>query len=405
MKKVYSIILLTFFFSFILKVNATEEYPENYVVLCSYKSPVECNIDTSTSSVYTTNNIQNPYAVIFYSDGNFYVDFNDTCIDKGELWIEQYSFSYKLHTLNTKATRLYQAHSSKAFSDETIPVIWNNKEDKDNLLNKGVCPPNLYYYNDALLSKESNYVIVFSNDDALPEDQKNVSKWVPTHTALIGEEIMFDVNGSITAYLKDNFSSMTTPGVCPGDEETNNLINLFNFNSSVFNVTKASYADKSAIASFMYKSGSLADVEANIKRYQPGGDCYNRNQSQSYVELAKAASSFIKTGKGFNNKKPSDVASDEVNCDKIIGKGTFAYYLHTTFRFIQFLGPIIVIVLSTIEYIKVAALGDSDILKKTNKRTIIRLIFAGLLFVAPIIITALLNAFNVFGNHCEISLF
>ena len=399
MKKIYLAILFTFFFCFITKANAVEEYPDNYVVLCSYASPSQCALNGKNGIRL----INNPSAVIFYSDGSYYIDFKDTCLTRSDL-VQMYSYSYKLHTLNTKATRLYQAHAVDAISDDTIPVIWNNNNDKENFLKKGICPPNLYYYIDGYMNTEDNLKIVFSNDDLLPEDKKNVSLWVSEHNEFNASEYIFNYSASITSYLKEQFSVMTKPGACPTSEETINLINLFSFNSTVFNATKASAADKSAIAKFMYKSGYLTDVETSIKRYESGGDCYNNNPGV-YSELAKAASNFVKTGKTYKDKKTSDIASEEVDCDKIVGKGTFAYYLHTTFRFIQFLGPIIVIVLTTLEYIKVIASGDSDMLKKTNKRTIIRLIFAGLLFVAPIIITTLINAFNVFGSHCEISLF
>lgn len=143
-----------------------------------------------------------------------------------------------------------------------------------------------------------------------------------------------------------------------------------------------------------YYKGNSYDVYAQeaISTYAKDSTCYTSNPAYQglYDELVEAAS--------WSLNHMGDNPVDVDDCEKIIGSGSFAKYLNQTLDFIQFIGPAIVILLSIIEYIKVAAASDAELLKKTNKRTVIRLIAAAMLFLAPILIRVILNIFGFYGD-------
>ena len=51
-----------------------------------------------------------------------------------------------------------------------------------------------------------------------------------------------------------------------------------------------------------------------------------------------------------------------------------------------------------IDYIKAMVSSDADLIKKTNTKTLIRLLFAMLLFVLPVIISYLLTLLGAQGS-------
>ena len=155
-----------------------------------------------------------------------------------------------------------------------------------------------------------------------------------------------------------------------------------------------------------FKNAGYADFTRTIiDRYGERGSCYLKHPDRQsfYKELTdlanKALKLFESSGTGTDNTK---IAKND--CQKILGdpdhEGDFAYYLDKTFKFIKFLAPLILIVMSVIDYIKVIASSDAELINKTNKKTIIRLIFALLLFVLPFIISYLLTLVGAQGK-CE----
>ena len=75
--------------------------------------------------------------------------------------------------------------------------------------------------------------------------------------------------------------------------------------------------------------------------------------------------------------------------------------LRQILKFIQFLGPILVIVLTILDLVKAVASDDKDALTKLLKKTSKRLIYAVLLFVFPAILDQILKWTNVYGT-CKI---
>ena len=72
-----------------------------------------------------------------------------------------------------------------------------------------------------------------------------------------------------------------------------------------------------------------------------------------------------------------------------------AWLLQQVFTFIKVLGPILVVVLSSIDFIKVIAKGDDDAMGKAQKKLFTRLVLAILLFLVPTLVEVILDLFGL----------
>ena len=122
-----------------------------------------------------------------------------------------------------------------------------------------------------------------------------------------------------------------------------------------------------------------------------------------YKDLLEAAQNYYMYSTGEKVISDKDVKNQ---CASILGdvndKDSFAYYLQMIFRFVQYIGPILVIILTTVDYFKAMMSGDDGATKKVNKRTVTRLIAIVCLFFIPMIIQVLLNLFDI-TSDCGIS--
>ena len=82
-------------------------------------------------------------------------------------------------------------------------------------------------------------------------------------------------------------------------------------------------------------------------------------------------------------------------CQEILGDpndtGSVAYLLQKIFNYIKILGPLLVIILSSMDFTKVVMTGDEKSMKKAQSNLGIRLVCAALLFFLPNIIVLLFN--------------
>lgn len=329
---------------------------------------------------------------------------------------------YVLDTKLESATRSQQLHPSVNLivvdiplsKDKSISVYWKNPSDRTNLKNYGYCPSVVSFgckndlcYIDGDYDNDYEFV--------MGEAQSN-SYDSPPSNALIGQRYanyyLVEQTSIVSAdesyfYVKDNgkvdhalFSPFITASLREASKTCVTSPVKLDYITDVFNMEVEGYmslignVEKAKLSKIYLKNGYDTIAKDFINNYKPGSTCYENNPSlkDRYDSLVDACASFLES---------VDDDSDIYNvneCEFIDADGAFAHYLNQAFRFIQYLGPILVIIYSIIEYIRVAATSDADLLKKTNKRTIIRLIFALLLFIVPIIIKILLNIFGFYGN-------
>lgn len=72
-----------------------------------------------------------------------------------------------------------------------------------------------------------------------------------------------------------------------------------------------------------------------------------------------------------------------------------AWLLQQILNFIKVVGPILVVILSSIDFIQVIVKSDDEAMAKAQKKLIKRLIFAALLFFIPTLVQAILDIFGI----------
>lgn len=150
----------------------------------------------------------------------------------------------------------------------------------------------------------------------------------------------------------------------------------------------------------MYENRGLKeDLRTIYLKYRKGGSCYEvLSDKEGSIEISNAANELYSYMDNVINLGDGDVKT----CREIIGdpttKYSFAYYMDLSFKFMQILGPIILIVVSIVDYLKALANGDAESIKKINKKTITRMIAVLLLFMFPVVLKVILNIFGIHGN-------
>lgn len=90
--------------------------------------------------------------------------------------------------------------------------------------------------------------------------------------------------------------------------------------------------------------------------------------------------------------------ANQAKCDYILGdpdtEGSMAWFLQKILNYIKILGPILVVVLSTLDFTKTIMTSDAESMKKAQKKLFIRIGCAVGLFFLPLIATVLLNLIN-----------
>ena len=90
------------------------------------------------------------------------------------------------------------------------------------------------------------------------------------------------------------------------------------------------------------------------------------------------------------------------NCNGLLGdpndEDSVAWLLQTILNYLRVLGPILVVVLSSVDFAKVIVNGDDEKFSKAKKTLFRRLIIVALLFLVPTIVSVLLNLFGITSN-------
>ena len=93
-------------------------------------------------------------------------------------------------------------------------------------------------------------------------------------------------------------------------------------------------------------------------------------------------------------------------CNSLFGnpqnKGTVAYYLQLALDIMKYLGIILCIVLTIVDFVKALFGEDKDMLKSLSKKGLKRIFYAVALFFLPIIVKTLLTLVDIYDT-CGIS--
>lgn len=113
---------------------------------------------------------------------------------------------------------------------------------------------------------------------------------------------------------------------------------------------------------------------------------------------APAESKYNDGGKSFTNKATLDGLNQRYdNCSQLIDtqtEGSFGWLLQKLLNYIKIAGPILVVLLSALDFIKAIASSEEDAFKKAQSRLVIRLVAALALFLVPTFVELLLGLIN-----------
>lgn len=94
------------------------------------------------------------------------------------------------------------------------------------------------------------------------------------------------------------------------------------------------------------------------------------------------------------------IQNENVNCDSIFVKnGEYNQLYHVMqdgFTLIKFAAPILVIILSSMDYIRAIVSHDAEDLKKANGKFVKRLAIGAIIFLLPFLLDFLFEAFGLF---------
>ena len=108
----------------------------------------------------------------------------------------------------------------------------------------------------------------------------------------------------------------------------------------------------------------------------------------------------------YLKKCTNNTSKSNDTCTALLGdpecEGHFAYYLQLGLDVIKYLGIILCIFLTIVDFAKALFSDDKDLIKPLSKKAMARLVYAVLLFLLPSIVRGLLTLIDVYGT-CGIS--
>ena len=108
---------------------------------------------------------------------------------------------------------------------------------------------------------------------------------------------------------------------------------------------------------------------------------------------------------GIIEKSESNILTNTINIADgapILGdpedEDSVAWLVQLVLNIIKVVGPILVIILSSVDFISVIIKSDNEQFQKAQKRLITRLVLALLLFLIPVLVEVILQVFGITGS-------
>ncbi len=128
-------------------------------------------------------------------------------------------------------------------------------------------------------------------------------------------------------------------------------------------------------------------------------------QANSNQKIATINDYFlIADDKDKANTDKTDNSSDveynqDLECEGLLGdpdnEDSVAWFIVKILNYLRLLGPLMVLIFSSLDFIKAILTSDDESMKKAQSNLIIRLILAALLFVLPTLIEVILDIFGI----------
>lgn len=104
-----------------------------------------------------------------------------------------------------------------------------------------------------------------------------------------------------------------------------------------------------------------------------------------------------------NPGKPQGLIDDLNNNRECFLTESIVSMVYNVLKWAKYIAPVLVIILSILDFIKAIAAQNDDDMKKAQGKFVKRLIVAALLFLLPLIINFMLKTFGVYNSKCDIS--
>lgn len=120
--------------------------------------------------------------------------------------------------------------------------------------------------------------------------------------------------------------------------------------------------------------------------------------------LKESIKNYVLIADGTDNKQPN--YNPDVKCEgdnallgNVNNEDSVAWLINEILNYLKILGPFVVLVLSSLDYVKAILASDDESLTKAHKNLFTRLILAVALFLLPTLISVVLNVFGITSNE------
>ena len=131
---------------------------------------------------------------------------------------------------------------------------------------------------------------------------------------------------------------------------------------------------------------------------------YSMTTNKIYESSSWNTASIYSFNPKFNSSSEKPSGGGSIDCSDIFREADgvtlnpFGEIVQDTIRFVQYLAPILVIVFTTIDYVKAMTSQDKEELQKATSRGIKRLLIAVALFFVPALIMYILGLTNIVAD-------
>ena len=197
------------------------------------------------------------------------------------------------------------------------------------------------------------------------------------------------LNNSLNWYHDTNFENSflleKKKDTCPTImlEKTNSKVNvkMFDVNNCKGACTKVEVKEKTSIVKSLLKGSKTSIINSGILNNKMINTSIISNIGQIQKKLADP-----------NNLSCTD--SDDSLLGNPNDPNSVAWLVQKILNYIKIIGPILVIIFSSIDYLRALVQSDNDTLAKLHKKLLTRIVLVLLLFFVPTIVNALLALFG-----------
>lgn len=202
---------------------------------------------------------------------------------------------------------------------------------------------------------------------------------------IYNKTVTFDDKGYISSKIKEDLKNNylkgnKTPKFIENSSAVKNAANSAkkSLNNKIQQCTKQIDKDLS--------NGTITEEEAN-----------NRRDILNNIDVDAAGEAF---DDALNNVISDGIDTsewgDHIECEDIISteEGSFGWLLNTILNYIKVIGPILVVLLSSIDFVKAVLGFDEKAMKEAQNKLIIRLVAAISLFLVPTLVQLIFSFIN-----------